>query len=111
MKAGRLRHRIRLEQATLAQDAYGATTKVWMAIAEVPADINYISGREFVMAERDAAENTVRIFIRNQPPLDIEPNMRAIDVDTNAEFDIRAVLRDHTRSLVTLVCRSGDSHS
>ena len=53
----------------------------------------------------------MRIFIRDQPPVNIEPAMRAIDVDTGAEFDIRAVLRDHTRSMITLVCRSGSSHS
>ena len=84
---------------------------MWQTVIECPADIAFVSGREYMASERDLAEETVRIFIRVDPRADLDPVQRAIDTDTNAEYDIRAVLPNHNRSEATLVCRSGSSHS
>ena len=111
MKAGRLRHRVRLERQVQSTDAYGAPVRTWQTIIECPADITFVSGREFMASERDLAEETVRIFLRVDPRTDLDPAQRAIDLDTGAEYDIRAVLKDHVRAMATLVCRSGSSHS
>lgn len=112
MKAGRLRHRLRLEAVTDSVDSFGGVVKTFAQVAEVPASIESVSGREYLSADRDLADVTVKIHIRNQPPLDIDPSWRAVDVDNpNSVFDIRAVLPSHYRDQVVLMCRRGSSHS
>lgn len=110
MKAGRLRHRIRLEQVTDGLDAVGAPTKTWTPIVEVAAEIRSVTGREFLAAGRDLGEETYRIFIREVPGYQIGPSWRAVDIDTGAEYAITAVLENHTASTLTLIARAGSRH-
>jgi head-tail adaptor len=112
MKAGRLRHRIRIDVVTSGVDALGAPTKGWSQIAEVNASVDSISGREYLAAGagRDLGEETWKIIIRRVPGLHLDGTFRATDVDTGAVFDITAVLDSHVRDMMTLVAKSGSSH-
>jgi head-tail adaptor len=111
MKAGRLRHRLRLEAVTNGVDALGAPLKTWSTIAEVQADIASISGREYLAAGRDLGEETWKIIMREVPGIHVDGTFRAVDVDTGAVFDITAVLDSHAREMLTLMARSGSSHA
>ena len=111
MKAGRLRHRVRIEQQGQAVDQYGAPTKVWSTVVESNASIDSISGREYFASERDLGEETWRITMRRWPGFHLDGTFRAVDVDTGTIYDLRAVLDSHVRDMVTITGRSGSSHS
>lgn len=110
LKAGRLRHRIRIEAVTNGLDAMGAPIKTWAQIAEVAADIASVSGREYFAAGRDLGEETWKITIRSIPGIHLDGTYRATDVDTGAVFDVTAVLDSHARDMLTLAAKSGGAH-
>lgn len=110
MKAGRLRHRIRVEQPVNGLDATGAPQKTWQAVGEVSAEIRSVSGREYLAAGRDIGDELYRINIREIPGIHLGPDFRAIDIDTGAEYSITAVLDNHVRNMLTLVARAGGPH-
>jgi head-tail adaptor len=111
MKAGTMRHWLRLEQPTVAQDAFGGVVKTWAEVAQVDAAIDAISGREFLAADRELAGVTWRIVIRETPGLVVEPNWRAVSVDDDAErvFDFVALLPSHERAVITIAATCGQS--
>jgi head-tail adaptor len=110
MKAGKLRHRLRLDAVTNTTDSFGAPVKTWTKVAEVPASIESASGREYLASGRDLEEEAFKIYIREVPGVRVDPNMRGTDVDTGRTFDITAVLPSHYRNMVTLIARSGGHH-
>jgi head-tail adaptor len=110
MKAGRLRHRIRIDVVTNGVDALGAPTKAWSQIAEVSAAVESLKGREYLAAGRDLGNATTKITIREVPGIHLDGTYRAVDLDTGAEFSITAVLRSHAREMLTLMAESGASH-
>jgi head-tail adaptor len=110
MKAGLLRHRIRIESVTNGVDSLGAPTKTWALLAEVQADVASLSGREYFGANRDLGDETWRITIREIPGVHVDGTYRATDVDTGAVFDITAVLESHARGVLTMAAKSGSSH-
>jgi head-tail adaptor len=109
MKAGRLRHRMRIERPDVLKDAYGGVTKTWVPVAEVNAAIDSISGREFLSADRELAGVTWRITMREVPGVLIEPNWRAIDEDAARTFDFIEILPSHTRAEITVAAICGVS--
>ena len=66
LNAGRLRHRITIDEPTETQDAItGAVTVTWAPLWEsVPAEIVPRSGREFLAAQQLQAEVTTAITFR-----------------------------------------------
>ena len=111
MKAGRLRHRVRIEQQTQSVDQFGAPTKTWSTQVECNASIDSVSGREYFGAERDLGEETWKITMRRWPGFHLDGTFRAIDVDSGAIYDLRAVLESHARDMVTVTAKAGSSHS
>lgn len=115
MKAGRLRHRLRLERPTTdTSDAFGGVVKVWEVVTEVDAAIDAITGREFMAADRELAGITWRITLREIPGIEIEPDWRGVEIegdppqDTHV-FDFIATLPSHARNDITLAATSGQS--
>ena len=115
MKAGRMRHCLRLERpdpGTL--DAYGGEQENWTPVAEVDAAIDSVTGREFMAADRELAGITWRITLRELPGMNVEPGWRGIEIegepprDTRA-FDFVAILPSHARNDLTLAATSGQS--
>lgn len=121
MKAGRLRHRLRIEKPTpTTVDGYQGEVKHWTTVTEVgdPAEpgvvdaaIDSITGREFLAADRELAGITWRITLREVPGVLIEPGWRGVEIDGDAlrTFDFVAVLPSHERSDITLAATSGQS--
>lgn len=109
MKAGLMRRRVRLERPTTLADDFGAPVKSWALVAEVAAAVDSVSGREFFASDRELADATWRITLRELPATLIEPDWRCVDVDNGQVFDIRAVLPSHERATFTLAASCGSS--
>jgi head-tail adaptor len=111
MKAGRMRHWLRLEKPAITKDAFGAPLKTFAAVATVDAAIDSISGREYMAADREIGGLQWRITLRELPGEVIEPGWRGVEVDgdTARVFDIVAILPSHFRNELTVAATSGQS--
>jgi head-tail adaptor len=116
MKAGRLRHRMRIEKPDPAAglDGYRGERKAFIPVVTVDAAIDAISGREFMAADRELAGITWRITLREIPGVVIEPGWRGIEIEGEPEqdtrvFDFIATLPSHARNDLTLAATSGQS--
>lgn len=111
MKAGRLRHWIRLERPDVTKDGYGGVVKAWTPVVEVAAAIDSVSGREFLAADRELAGVTWRVTLREVPGVTVEPNWRAVVIDDDAPrvLDFVAVLPSHERAELTIAATGGTS--
>ena len=109
MKAGRMRHWLRLERPIVATDAFAGVVKTWETVAEVDAAIDSISGREYLAADRELAGVTWRITIRETPGVTVEPNWRGVDLDDDAArtFDFVELLPSHNRAEITIAATCG----
>lgn len=110
MKAGLLRRRLRIERRTVGRDGFLAPTiEPWELVGEVDAQVDAISGREYFGSDRELAGLTWRISLRQIPGLQLEPDMRATDIDSGEVFDFVAILPSHYRDMQTLAAMSGTS--
>lgn len=64
MKAGRLRHRVTIQNFTTTRDASGQPIRTWFDAATVWAEVAPISGRELVASGAVSAEATIRVWMR-----------------------------------------------
>lgn len=109
MRAGRLRHRITLQQQDPdppAQSADGGRIDAWLTAADlVPAEVRQLRGREFEGQGQALAEVTTRIRIRNHPSLAIAPDWRVLHGST--VYDIVHVIDVDGRGRdLELLCRA-----
>jgi head-tail adaptor len=110
MKAGRLRHRMRIERPDpTSRDGFQGEVKNWTPVVEVDAAIDAITGREFMAADRELAGITWRITLREIPDVKVEPGWRGVDVDNASTYDFIAILPSHARNDLTLAATSGQS--
>ena len=104
LAAGRLRHRVTIEQPVVTQDqTTGAIVETWGAFAErVPAAIEPLSARDFIQSAAMQSEITTRITVRYI--VGLKPNMRVVHGSTI--YNIRGILPDKNsgREYVTLPC-------
>src|SRR3970282_1169961 len=68
------RHRIAIEEATEAQDGYGAAIPTWGMLATVWAEKKDLSGRELFQAQQVNAQTTTQFTIRHRG--DVTAKMR-----------------------------------
>ena len=88
MRAGQLKHRITLlAYVATGRDSMGQPTKGWEEKPPIWADVRFISGREFVRADKETSEATASIRIRARP---VTTAMRVRY--KGVLYDIRAVL-------------------
>ena len=116
MKAGRLRHWMRIEMPdpTAALDGYRGEVKSFIPVVEVSVAIDSISGREFMAADRELAGITWRLTLREIPDVQIEPGWRGVEIEGDPPrdtrvFDFIAILPSHARNDLTLAATSGQS--
>ena len=105
MQAGRLRHRVQIQEYVTTQDSEtGSVSEAWATVAEVWAEVMPMSGREFVAAQMPTPGVTTRITIRHVDGVDA--SMRVLH--GSMIYNIKAVLADPTllRHL-TLMCEQG----
>lgn len=106
MQAGKLRHRVTLQEKVEIQDSgTGATTPEWRDVATVWADVVALSAREFIASQANQGQITNRITIRYRPGV---TNRNRIICGTRL-FNIEGVLPDPVsgREYLTLPCSEG----
>jgi SPP1 family predicted phage head-tail adaptor len=65
MRAGRLRERIKIEEATESQDDAGQPIRTWSTLVDrLPAEVRPVAGGEVVRGRQVAAETTCVFEIR-----------------------------------------------
>lgn len=64
MQAGRLRHRVTIQNFTTTRDSSGEEVENWVDGKTVWAEIRGISGRELVASSAETAEATIRVWMR-----------------------------------------------
>lgn len=102
MQAGRLRHRVIIQSAVEARNAYGEAIKTWSTVATVYASVEPIRGREMFDAEQVQSEVTHRVRLRYRPGLTSQ--MRLL---FNARtFEVQTVINVNERNReVQLMCK------
>ncbi len=106
MRAGKLRHRVRIERRGSVQDPEtGEMIPGWAEVATVWASVEPVSARDFIASRAGQAEITARIVMRHRD--DLDATMRI--VHRGKVYNIQGVLPDPDSGLeyVTLPCNEG----
>jgi SPP1 family predicted phage head-tail adaptor len=69
MRAGNLRHRVQTERLSTAPDGGGGYVESWVPIAQVWAQVEALSGREYWQAMQVQSEARYRLRLRYQADL------------------------------------------
>jgi SPP1 family predicted phage head-tail adaptor len=102
MRAGRLRHRVTIQDKVVTQDDYGEEVITWSDVDTVWASVEPLRGEEFAELRRAGAELTTRIVMRYQSG--IAPEMRAME--GSHVYDILSVINVEERDKeLHLMCR------
>jgi len=108
MKAGRMRHMLRLESPVRTLDGFEGEVKNWNVVVEVPASIDsWVTGREGFSADREIAGVNYRITMRETPGIKVEPDWRGVDVDSGAVYDFQSILPSHERAVLVVMASTG----
>jgi SPP1 family predicted phage head-tail adaptor len=110
-RAGRLRHKVHLQEKTVAVGEMGGTSNTWATTATVRAAIEPMTGREFTAQSQESAETSVTILIRYGSSWSgIDTTWRVVDANTSRKYKITAVLnKDMENDLLTLMCVEGEA--
>ena len=102
MRAGRLRHRVTIQEKSAAQNTTGEEIATGADVATVWAAVEPRRGSEFAELERAGAQITTRIVMRYRDG--ILPEMRV--VFGSHVYDIRSVVHvDERGRELQLMCR------
>ena len=108
MRAGRLRHRVALQQLTETRGSMGGITKSFNTVATVWGAIEPVSGKEYLATDQTQNETMVRIVIRHYG--NIDETWRALDTGDSPQtaYSIHAVLNTNkTDREMVLMCSQG----
>ncbi len=101
MRAGALRHRVKLQSASTTPDGGGGSHIIWQDVAPLWVAIRPLSGREFQAAGQFSSRLTHEITLRYRPL--VLPEMR-FSKGTRI-FEIRAVMDvDEKRQWLRVLC-------
>jgi SPP1 family predicted phage head-tail adaptor len=104
MRAGQLRHPVKLQALVPGQDETGQPTQVWSDVASIWADVRFVNGLETVKS--NAPVSVARCSIRIRYRAGVTAGMRIAEGTTY--YDIRAILPDDTgRRFLDLACEQG----
>lgn len=102
MRAGSLRHRVTIQQATESQNGFGEPIKSWSNLATVWAAVEPLQGQEFLDGRQLEAAVDTRIRIRHRSG--VTQRMRA--TWGSHVYDVQSVIVDATnRRQMLLMCR------
>ena len=103
--AGRLRHRITIQQNTPTRDAHGGEVDSWGAVTTVWAEISPLNGKEYFTAKQETAEITHKVRLRYNNALSgITPKMRVLF--GSRTLDIESAINPQERNKeIILMCR------
>lgn len=74
MQAGKLRHRVTIQEQSTARDTFGQRVDTWTTVATVWASVEPLQGREFLDGRSLEAEISLRVRMRYRSG--VEPTMR-----------------------------------
>jgi len=104
MRAGRMRHRVTIQQQSTTQDTYGQPANTWADVATVWAAVEPIRGKEYFDASQDNAETTTRVRMRYRSG--ITQDMR-ISFDSRL-YNIQSIIRPREiHHEMELMCSEG----
>ncbi len=108
-RAGRLTHKVNLQQQTGTRGSMGGSTRTWSTTATVRAAIEPISGKEFFQADQLNSSTKVMIIIRYGSEWSaIDNNWRVVDANTSKKYDINSVINEREADgKLTLMCSEG----
>lgn len=108
MRSGTLKHRIVIQQREQGRDAAGQPSNAWITFADsVPANILFMSGKQYATSNSQVSSATVSIRLRYRT--DLNAAMRVVHGTTM--YDILAVLPDEDHhDHVDLACSTGASN-
>ena len=93
MRAGDLRHRVKIQYSVESQNAVtGSISVTWTDLATVWAKIEPLSARDFVAAQAEQSKVVARITVRYRD--DVTAKMRIYHAAKNAYYNIEGVLAD-----------------
>jgi len=112
MRAGRLRHRVYLQQQVETQDSLGAAIISWATTTTVWAGIEALQGTEAFTADQIQSSTQVRIVIRYGSVWSaIDTSWRVKAVQSGKCYDITSVIQPDQRSrpdtVIELFCKQG----
>lgn len=96
-----MRYRAEFQQYTSDKDKDGFVTKQWQPVLSVWADVTAVSSREYLAADTETAETTVKIFIRYNPK--INNTMRV--VCGGSIYEITSVLNNRRDNITTVMAK------
>ncbi|MFZ5816298.1 MAG: phage head closure protein [Bacillota bacterium] len=91
--AGKLRHRVTLQDNQAPRDSYGAEADNWVDVATVWASVEPLRGREFFAAQQVNSEVSARVRIRYRAGVNSAMRVRFGD----RIFDIISVIDPEER--------------
>lgn len=105
LQAGKLRHKVTIQQRVSTQDSAGDIVSEWVDWARVWAAVEPMSAREFLTAQTLESKVTTRITVRYRAGLDA--TMRILH--RGKIFNIQGVLADKWSGIEyqTLPCSEG----
>lgn len=100
MRAGILRDRIIIQHKTVTADGWGQEIEVWSDLATVWANVRFMSGKEYISANRETAQiqASIRIRIRS-----VDSGMRVIF--NGKVYEITSVLPNSKAAYIDLVVK------
>lgn len=101
MEAGKLRHRLEIQEATEQQDSVGEPIKTWSKLRTVWGSVQPLSGREYLLSQQVTPEQTHRIMLRYTPELTVRHRI----VFDSRHFDINSIIDVDERHIeLELLC-------
>ena len=102
MEAGKLRHRVQVEERLEEQDATGQEITTWRKVGQRWASIEALTGREFIEAQALASDVTCRVRMRYLA--DLTPGHRLVAGERVLEI-IHVIDRGGRRAEQELLCK------
>lgn len=101
MRAGRLRHRVTLQQPVQVRNADGTQARDWLDVGTAWAAVEPLRGREFLESGQQHADLTHRVVMRHRP---VEATWRV--VHGGHVLNIESVVdKEHRGVELELMCK------
>ena len=96
-----MRYRAEFQQYKSDRDKDGFVTKQWQTVFTVWADVTAVSSREYLAADTETAETTVKIFIRYRKGID---NTMRVKCGDNC-YEITSILNNPRENITTVMAK------
>ena len=107
MQAGKLRHRVHLQEPTETRDGYGGVTLGWSTAATLWASVEPLRGRELLEAQRVGTRITHRVRLRERAGVNHSHRIALLDGTGAVEkiLNIDTIIRPEERGIeLELLC-------